>query len=232
MQVKTKNVAVIALAGLLVVMLWYRVVYSSYDAKASKANTAAQDAAQQATSLEAKVRQLEHANDDKKRQDATQTLNDAIPVAPELSSFLRSVDKIRSDTGVAFQSVTPSAPTLTSGVQTINLGIVVQGEYSKVVGYIDQLTAIKRLIVIDNVEFSIVGSTSSSDTGGPTGEVFAGVGAPPTLQAQLTGALFSQAPALTTPSAGGGANGTGTTPASGNSTSSGPTSPPAGVNNN
>ena len=60
--------------------------------------------------------------------------------------------------------------------------------------YIDALTKMPRLIVIDNIGLTPGGSEGSAGTGGggPTGNVFAGVGAVPTLQAQLTGRLFAQ----------------------------------------
>ena len=51
MQVKTKNLLVGALVVLLVGALWYKVVYSPMESKASKAKTAAHDADTSAASL-------------------------------------------------------------------------------------------------------------------------------------------------------------------------------------
>jgi Tfp pilus assembly protein PilO len=235
-QVKTKNLAVIALAALLVVTLWYRTLYSSYQAQADKSGQAAENAEQRAATIERQVRKLEGEQDDKTRADATDELNRAIPVTPELADFLRTTDKIRSDSGVAFQSITPSAPTLVGGVQTINIGINVQGEYGKVVRYLDALIVMPRLVVIDSVGFSASGSSgaSASSGGGPTGEVFAGTGSAPTLQAQVTARLFSQAPAAGATSAAGSgdsASTAGPSSARGNGTQqNGPTALPPEVN--
>ena len=238
MQVKTKNLAVIGLVTVLLLTLWYRMVYSPIQAKATKANAAAEDATQRISTLERKARQLEAESTDKKKQDdATVQLNDAIPVTPELANFLRATDAIRVRSGVSFQSITPSAPTLVNGLQTTNVGIIVQGEYRQVISYLDELASNKRLVVIDNVSFTTSGSTGTGDGssgGGPTGEVFAGVGAAPNLQAQLTARVFSQAPAGVAAAASGstssGAQSSGS-PAAGNSGQAGTSSPP-GVNNN
>ncbi len=234
MQVKTKNVAVIALGVLLVLLLWYRMIYSSMSSQAAKAKQSTHDAELRVDALQ---RQLNQTTGDGKGGEAKKAsadeLQNAIPVTPELSNFLRATDKIRAASGVGFQSITPSAPTLVGSVETINLGIIVQGEYPKVIDYLDRLMKTPRLVIVDNVGVTGGGSSSASSSGGPTGggptgEVFAGVGAAPTLQVQLTARLFAQAPTgLSVGSSPNGAAGS-----SSNQPAGGPTSPPPGTQNN
>jgi Tfp pilus assembly protein PilO len=199
-QVKTKNVAVIALCVVLVLLLWYRMVYSSMSNQATKSKQAAQDAQVRVDTLQRQLRQEtgDGANGQAKKVSADE-LQHAIPVTPGLSNFLRTTDNIRAASGVGFQSITPSPPTLAvGGVQTISLGIVVQGEYRQVLAYLDALMKTPRLVIVDNVNVTGGGASaaapaSAGSTGGrPAGEVFAGVGAPPTLQLQLTARLFTQ----------------------------------------
>ena len=232
MQVKTKNLAVVGLGVLLVLLLWYRMVYSSMSSQASKSKQATAEAEQRVDALQ---RQLNLTNGGAKGQTkkaSADELKNAIPVTAELSNFLRTADKIRAESGVAFSSITPSAPTLVGGVQTINLGLIVQGEYRQVVDYLNALMKTPRLVVIDNVALTGGGSSSGtaaksgSTGGGPVGEVFAGVGAPPTLQVQLTARLFAQAPTGVAAGANGAAGSTTKQPAGG------PASPPAGTQNN
>jgi Tfp pilus assembly protein PilO len=232
-QVKTKNVAVVALGVLLVLLLWYRMVYSSMANQATKSKQATQDAQLRVDALQHQLRQStgDGANGQAKKASVDQ-LQHAIPVTPELSNFLRTTDKIRAASGVGFTSITPSAPTAVGGAQTINLGIVVQGQYRQVLAYLDALMKTPRLVVIDTVGVTGGGASGASSApagstgGGPAGEVFAGVGAAPTLQVQLTARLFTQAsaglPIGSSPSGGS----TTKTPAGG------PTSPPPGVQNN
>jgi Tfp pilus assembly protein PilO len=194
-------VAVIALGVLLVLLLWYRMVYSSMSSQATKSKQATADAQSRVDTLQRQLREAtgDGPNGQRKRASADE-LQHAIPVTPGLSNFLRTTDKIRAASGVGFQSITPTAPTLVDGVQTINLGIVVEGGYRQVIAYLDALMKTPRLVIVDNVGVTgggASGATSSggSTGGGPAGEVFAGVGGAPTLQVQLTARLFTQASA-------------------------------------
>ncbi len=234
MQVKTKNVAVVALGVVLVLLLWYRTVYSSMSSQASKSKQATQNAQLQVDALQRQLRLTTGDGGGQAKKASADELQHAIPVTPGLSNFLRTTDKIRTASGVGFQSITPSAPTLVGGVQTINLGIVVQGEYRQVLAYLDALMKTRRLVVIDNVNVTGGGASGASSApggataGGPAGEVFAGVGAPPLLQVQLTARLFTQgSTGLAIGSSPSGAAGSTT-----RSPAGGPTSPPSGVQNN
>lgn len=230
MQVKTKNIAVIALGVLLVLLLWYRLVYSSMSNQATKAKQATHDAQLRLDALQHQLRLTTGGANGEAKKASADELQHAIPVTPALSDFLRTTDRIRAQTAVGFQSITPSTPTVIGGVETINLGIVVQGEYRQVLAYLDALMKTPRLVVVDNVAVTGGGASGSASpggaaTGGPTGELFAGVGAPPMLQVQLTARLFAQPPAgLAIGSASSGATGSTRAPASG------ATSPPGVAN--
>jgi Tfp pilus assembly protein PilO len=201
-QVKTKDIAVIGLAIILVLFLWYRFVYSSMDSQASKATQAAQDAKTQADSLQHQLNELTGTSQKKKA--SNDELQKAIPPTPDVGAFLRQVQQVRDSVGIpdAFQTIVPTAPTAQSGGGTVGMGITVKGSYSQMMDYVNRLNKLSRLVVIDNVQItaSTAGGTSS---GGPTGEVFAGQGAPPELSMQISARLFTSAapPVSTTGSA-------------------------------
>jgi Tfp pilus assembly protein PilO len=202
-QVKTKNIAVAAIVTALVLVLWYRVGYSSMASQASKANQAAQDAEAKVKTMDASVHALTPTKKEAAAQKASaEALAAAITKTPALASFLRQTDAIRSASGVQFQSITPSPPAAADGVTTINVSISLQGTYRALHEYVDRLMALPRLVQIDNVGYAPGSSTSSSGqsssgssgpSGGPTGEIFAGQGSAPTLQLTLTGRVFTQA---------------------------------------
>ena len=228
MQVKTKNIAVIALGVLLVLLLWYRLVYSSMSNQATKAKQATHDAQLRVDALQHQLRLTTGGANGEAKKASADELQHAIPVTPALSDFLRTTDRLRAQTAVGFQSITPSAPTVIAGVETISLGIVVQGEYRQVLAYLDALMKTPRLVIVDNVSVTggaASGSASSAGAaagGGPTGELFAGVGGPPMLQLQLTARLFTQpAAGLAIGSASSGATGSTRAPASGPASPSG-----------
>lgn len=201
MQVKQKNAMVMGLAVLLVAFVWYQFVYSSAESAARKANQEAQDQQTNVATLKSQVSKASGATKTpEQRKAALAEVQNAIPVQAQLSEFLRQTDSIRNATGVAFQSITPSTPTYVGGVANINLGITVQGAYAQVMGYVDRLMQLPRLVIIDNVAVTTTaaqngsGGSEGATTAGPVGEVFAGQGSAPLLQVQLTARLFAVAP--------------------------------------
>jgi Tfp pilus assembly protein PilO len=211
-QVKVKQYAVIGLAVFLGLFLWYKAVYSSYQSKASKANTAAQDA-------EASISQLQHQlqtltggpKNAKTKQASTEDLQAAIPSKAGVPDFLRAVQIVRNEVGIplAFQTITPQPPTLVGNLATINFGITLTGSYQQVRAYVDRLMSMPRLVAIDTVGVTAAAAPGATSSGGsPTGEVFAGQGAPPLLTVQMTARLFATPTAIgggTTPNTSGGA---------------------------
>ncbi len=197
MQVKTKNLLVTALVVLLVGGLWYKVVYSSMESKASKAKTAANAADTSAAGLR---RQLGESGATKKTNGQNVSLGamlTAIPVDAAEASFLRSLDALRLATGATWQSITPAPPTSTGSLATISVAISVQGTEDQLAAYVSGLTELKRIFVTDNVTITASGT-------GP-GHVFAAGN----LQMQVAGRIFGQAQA--TPAATGATGATGTT---------------------
>lgn len=184
MQVKTKNVMVGALVVVLVGALWYRVVYSPMEAKASKAKSAAQVA--DATSAKLR-RSLEDFSGAKKRTNDALTgpMLAAVPIDSAEASFLRTIDALRVSSGADWQSITPAPPVLSGNVTTITVGIAVQGTEDQLMRYLAGLADSKRLFVVDSLTISQGGTPG---TGASPGGVFSGSA----LQMQISGRIFSQ----------------------------------------
>jgi Tfp pilus assembly protein PilO len=220
---------VAGLVVLLVGMLWYRVVYSSMESKASKAKTAAHDADAQAKSLRA---QLDGTTGNKAKTtdpDAA-VMHEAIPDDAAEATFLRSMNTLLASSGVTWQSVSPAVPTVSGNLSTIGVSVTVQGTQDQVKTFLTGLGELKRLFVADNVSIAPGGSTAGAgappDQGQP-GKAFLG----DTVTASISGRIFSQTSAVAPPagSTATGSTGTATTPAS-SPASGGATSPP-GVSN-
>jgi Tfp pilus assembly protein PilO len=222
---KTKNIAVIGLAVLLMLVLYNRVVYSSMGSQAAKANQAAEDAESRVKTLQSQVRLATGGESGGKSKGATlEELQNAIPASPALSTFLRSADNIRIASGVTFQSIVPTQPNALGGVSSINLGITVQGGYREVTDYVNRLNKLTRLVLVDNVSVTAGAAATGAApaAGGPAGPVFAGQGAAPSLQLQLSARLFTLPPGGTVLGASPvGAPGTATRPATGSPTAPG-----------
>jgi Tfp pilus assembly protein PilO len=217
---------VAGLVVLLVGMLWYRVVYSSMENKASKAKTAAHDADVQAKGLRVQLDGTNGRSKAKTTDPDAAVMHEAIPDDAAEASFLRSMNALLASSGVTWQSVSPAVPVVSGNLSTIGVSVTVQGTQDQVRTFVTGLGALKRLFVVDNLAIAPGGSTagagSAPDQGQP-GKAFVG----DTVQASISGRIFSQTTAVASPSTvpTTGSSGAATAPASG------PTSPP-GVQNN
>ena len=203
---KAKNLAVGALAALLVTALWYNFLLKPTKSQASKVRA---DTAQEKIKLQPLQAQLDQANADAahagefKAQLAS--LQQAIPDNPAQAAFTRAADDIAAASNVSWQSVTHGPPTPGLTTETITVGIQVKGTYEQVIDYVTRLAKLKRLLIIDSVQFSSAGTTGA----GP-GDPGAGAGAstgPFSGASQLTltisGRLFEIPPPVSDTTTGG-----------------------------
>jgi Tfp pilus assembly protein PilO len=166
----TKNIAVGALAAVLTLALWYNFLLKPTQSQASKVKSDTAAKKEQLVPLQA---QLDQANADAasagtfKAQLAS--LQTAVPNSPALAAFIRDANAIASAAGVSWQSVTHAPPVAGSdGISTIQVGITVKGTYEQVMDYITRLNALKRLLVVDTVQFS-AGADAGASTGAGAG---------------------------------------------------------------
>jgi Tfp pilus assembly protein PilO len=204
-QVRQKNFVVGALAAILVLALWYTMLYSPMTSKASKANQAAAAAQAKVKSLQAEADRLSpNAPDAKSAKQQQALLNAAIPSDPAEAAFLRDLDSLKAATGVSVQTVTPQSPTSGSGTTTISVNLVVQGGEAQVLDYVQRLGGLKRLFVVDGINFA-PGSAGPGGSGGAAGKVFASQSGGATVQATIAGRIFTQEVLLPASSIGGAA---------------------------
>ena len=154
---KSKNLIVGAIAGVLVLALWYVFLLSpinSQKSKAHKATVAAQKDLQAAQAHLSQLHDLQARSKQIDRQVAK--LRAAVPVNPAISTFIRQANQIADETQVAWQSVTPTQSAAAVGAvlgpTPVGLGIQVKGGVHEVLDYIDHLMALPRVVVIDQIQ--------------------------------------------------------------------------------
>jgi len=191
-----------AFAVLVVGLLWYQFVYSPIKSKTSKANTAAQAAQSDVDSLQHQIDALNASNKKNQAKDiGTSQMLRAIPADFAEASFLRSLDTLRGTSGAAWQSVTPSVPTLAGGLTSINVSITVNGNEEQLARYLSGLYSMPRIFIPDNVTVTRTGQDL-----GPAGALFAGG----SMQMQVSGRIFAGPAALLPTTSGTGSSTTGT----------------------
>jgi Tfp pilus assembly protein PilO len=195
-QVKAKNALLSAVVVLLVGALWYKVVYSPMESKASKAKTAAEAADQTAANLQTRISAVTAAQKKAKSHEvASRVLLAAVPAQAAEATFLRAIDALRISSGADWQSITPGVPVLTGTLTTINVAITVQGTEAQLRSYQNGLYDLKRIFLVDGLSISVGGSSPAP---GAVPHASGGVFSADQLQMQITGRIFSQPGAVGT----------------------------------
>jgi len=153
---KTKNLAVSILVAVLVVALWWTMLLKPARSKVAKVKS---DTGIQQQKLAPLQRQLSQARADAAHaaefKAQLQSLQLAMPDSPALAAFLRDANGIADAAGVTWASVSHSAPVPgNGGVQSITVGLQVQGTYGQVVEYVSRLASLKRLLVVDSLQLA------------------------------------------------------------------------------
>jgi Tfp pilus assembly protein PilO len=117
------------------------------------------------------------------------TLRSAVPDSPNLPQFILDANDAAVASGVEFVSISPRepAPSKAAGLPPeIGLGVQIEGGYFQVLDFLERLTDMQRVVVLDGVNVTPMGTGNG----------------PPELSVSLNGRMFTtQLPASATPEA-------------------------------
>lgn len=205
---KTKNLAVGALVGVLTLALWYNFLLKPSRSEASKVKAEVELERGKLQPLQA---QVALAKNDAANQATFATrltkLQRAVPDSPALANFIRDANTAAVTSNLTWVSSTHGVPVPgLGGVASISLGIQVRGSYGASLAYLDAIAALKRLVVIDSVQFSPAGLTVAGATGAGGGSTGPFSGASE-LTIAITARMFETQAALDAATPGTGATG-------------------------
>jgi Tfp pilus assembly protein PilO len=169
---KTKNLAVGALAAVLTLALWWNFLVKPTRAeqKKVKAETAAEQTKLQPLQAQLAQARLDasHAATMKARLAALQR---ALPTTPALANFIRDANGIAAASNVSWQAVTHGPPVPgDAGIGVITVGIQLRGTYEQVMDYLGRIAGLHRLLVLDSVQFAAsAGTTAAAGTAAAAG---------------------------------------------------------------
>jgi Tfp pilus assembly protein PilO len=152
------SLAVAASVGLLAV--WYLILWSpqSSSLRQARADVAAASAKEQDLKAQVSALQKGRLLLPTKQQQLV-ALARAVPATPDIDRLIDDVNSAALASGVALQSLSPSPPAVTaSGAaagptpMTVTMGI--SGTYFQVKDFVNQLTKMPRLTVVDGISFS------------------------------------------------------------------------------
>jgi Tfp pilus assembly protein PilO len=181
---RTALVAFAAAAALLV--LWFMFLWGPQGGKLSDAEDREQAADVQNAALELRLSRLRAAQEKAPELMADlEELRRAVPDDPELAQFILDANDAASAAGVDFLSISPGVPSMSDPAlpPVISLNIDVRGEYFSVLDYLDRMSELPRVVVVDTL-----GLTPSESATGQE------------LTVAIVGRMFAtSAPQLTTP---------------------------------
>jgi Tfp pilus assembly protein PilO len=186
----TRTLTASVLGAVLIIGAWWMFVFSGIRSEASDVDKAIDTAKTEERALETQLSQLEALTAKAPELQAeAERLQKAVPADIDLAGFIESANARGAEAGVKWLSVSPTEPTATGTAGTIQLSISVEGDYYKVLDYLNRLEHMDRLLVVDAIDLT------ASDGAGSTNET--------TLTASLTARMFTQ-PQVSTPVPGSG----------------------------
>jgi Tfp pilus assembly protein PilO len=212
-------------AGALVVVVaaWYFLLYAPRTRAIAHAKSQATAAEAQVSALRGELARLrsEQANLPGLTAELDR-LEAAVPASPDLADFILEVNSASTASGVTFLSISPSVPSrpTTTGAAAasaaappqITVTLVVEGGYFQVLDFLNRLSMLPRLVVIDGVSISSTASSGAASSGAASsGAASSGAAssAPPSpeLRVSVSARIFLAKLPPAAPAAGGSSTG-------------------------
>ena len=194
-----------AIGSVLLVLLWYFLLWSPRQEEIKVAQERTETAEQQAVTLEREIKRLQEAQrDEPLKQARWAELQAAAPDEPALGQFILDVNAAASASGIDFMTIsqTPPTPSEMGGLSVIRLNFSIAGGYFQILDFMNRLTDMQRLVVIDSVSLS-PGETGrlSASLGTRMFTTAAGIDVPTTTTAPATTTTAAPTPVPTAPPA-------------------------------
>jgi Tfp pilus assembly protein PilO len=164
-------------AALVVLLVWYFLLWSPRGSAIDTAKSRQQAAANQADELEARLNQLRDAqrNEAATRAQIAQ-LQEAIPDEPNLAQFILDTNDAATRSGIDFLSISPTPPAAgtataagapdSAAPSQIALSLSITGGYFQMLDFVNRLTDMTRIVVIDGLTVSVAGNDLSVSISG------------------------------------------------------------------
>ena len=146
-----------AIGSILMLLLWYFLLWSPRQEAIQAAQQRTEAADAQSATLEAEIRRLQQAQRDEPLKQARRAqLQSAAPDDAALGQFILDVNAAANASGIDFMTIsqTPPTPSEGGGLSVITLNFSIAGGYFQILDFMNRLTDMQRLVVIDTVSLS------------------------------------------------------------------------------
>jgi type IV pilus assembly protein PilO len=185
MTLGRRSIVIGVVAAFVVLLLWWFLLWSPQRKKVDDAKARTDAAQQQAAQLRVTLSRLQELKrTEALKRSQIEALRVAVPDQPNLAQFILDANDAANKAGIDFLSVTPSPPaTAAAGGTTpagapaaVNLAMSITGGYFQVLDFVNRLTDLPRIVVIDNL--SLAAGDSSNMTVSITARMFTTSAAP------------------------------------------------------
>lgn len=161
-----KVIAVVVLASIAIVGIWYVAVFSSQSHSIHKARLEAAALNDQAGTIRSRISLLEQEKTQLPAATAKlSTLQLALPATPALDKLIDDINNAAAKTGVNWENITPTKPAtytpgeaateaFPGGMQAVPVSMEVDGSYQQVTSFVTQLMGLSRLLDVNGVSLS------------------------------------------------------------------------------
>jgi Tfp pilus assembly protein PilO len=152
-------------ASFLVAVVWYLLLWSPQSGQLDDAQTRVTTAGITNDQLELRLARLSAANAKAAVLHADfDRLEQAVPDEPELAQFILDANQAATDSGVEFLAIAPGVPEQTDPAlpPAISLAITVKGGYFEALDYLDKMSGLPRVVVVDTLTLTPGGDQTSS----------------------------------------------------------------------
>jgi type IV pilus assembly protein PilO len=185
MTLGRRSIVIGVVAAFVVLLLWWFLLWSPQRKKVDDAKARTDAAQQQAAQLRVTLSRLQELKrTEALKRSQIEALRIAVPDQPNLAQFILDANDAANKAGIDFLSVTPSPPaTAAAGGTTpagapaaVNLAMSITGGYFQVLDFVNRLTDLPRIVVIDNL--SLAAGDGSNMTVSITARMFTTSAAP------------------------------------------------------
>lgn len=146
-----------AAAAVLVLVLWWFLLWSPQRDRIGDAKERREAAEQQIAQLRVTLSRLQELQrEETLKRSQIEQLRVAVPDQPNLAQFILDANEAADRAGIEFLSITPSPPAAgaAGSPSSIGLSISVTGGYFQVLDFVNRLTDLPRIVVIDNLSLN------------------------------------------------------------------------------
>ncbi|HET7651876.1 MAG TPA: type 4a pilus biogenesis protein PilO [Acidimicrobiales bacterium] len=205
MTLGRRSIVIGVVAAILVLLLWWFLLWSPQRKKIDDAKARTDTAQQQIGQLRVTLSRLQELKrTEALKRSQIEALRVAVPDQPNLAQFILDANDAANKAGIDFLSVTPSPPataaagggTAAGAPAAINLAMSITGGYFQVLDFVNRLTDLPRIVVIDNL--SLAAGDSSNMTVSITARMFTTSAAPVAPSTTVAAAPTTTVPGVTT----------------------------------